>query len=98
MNTTKEEKDVEDQETELTKIKKQQETLSDRRKTFEKNIQGLTTADKSSNHKIKDKECKRRKLREELKTLEDYLDDYIKTTKTILEKIESELKKKEKLH
>ena len=49
MNTTKEEKDVEDQETELTKIKKQQETLSDRRKTFEKNIQGLTTADKSSN-------------------------------------------------
>ena len=53
---------------------------------------------KARTHKIKDKECKRRKLREELKTLEDYLDDYIKTTKTILEKIESELKKKEKLH
>ena len=47
------------------------------------------------NHKINDKEGKRRKLSEELKTLEDDLDEYAKTTKNILEKIEPEPKKKE---
>ena len=68
-------KRLRDQETELTKIKKQQETLSERRKAIEKDMQGVVTADKSLSHKINDKEGKRRKLSEELKTLEDDLEE-----------------------
>ena len=89
-------KRLRDQETELTKIKKQQETLSERKKAIEKDMQVVVTADKSLSHIIKDKEGKRTKLSEELKTLEDDLDEYAKTTKNILEKIEPEPKKKEK--
>lgn len=40
-------KRLRDQETELTQIKKQQETLSERRKAIEKDMQGVVTADLS---------------------------------------------------
>ena len=69
-------KRLRDQETELTKIKKQQETLSERKKAIEKDMQVVVTADKSLNQIIKDKEGKRTKLSEELKTLEDDLEEY----------------------
>ena len=85
-----------DQETELTKIKKQQETLSERKKAIEKDMQVVVTADKSLNQIIKDKEGKRTKLSEELKTREDDRDEYAKTAKNILETIEPAPKKKEK--
>ena len=69
-------KRLRNQETELTKIKKQQETLSERKKAIEKDMQVVVTADKSLNQIIKDKEGKRTKLSEELKTFEDDLEEY----------------------
>ena len=89
-------KRLRDHETELVQIKKQQETLSERRKAIAKDMQGVIIADKSLSNKIHDKEGKRRKLSEELKTLEDDLEEYAKTTKNILEKIDTEPKKQEK--
>ena len=87
-------KRLRDQETELEKIKKQQDTLSERRKVIEKDMHGVLTTNKSLIHKIDDKEGKHRKLNEELKELEDDLQEYAKTTKNILEKIEPEPKMK----
>ena len=88
-------KRLREQETELEKIKKQQETLSKRRQDIEKDMEGVISTDKSLSSKINDKEGKRRKLSEELKALEDDLQEYAKTTKNILEKIEPEPKRKE---
>ena len=89
-NNKRGKKRLRDQELELNEIGKLQESLSERKKIIEKDMQEVTTADKSLSHKINDREEKRQKFIEEIIALEDDLQEYAKTTKNILEKIEPE--------
>ena len=95
-NHKREKKRLIDQETELEKIKKQQETLFARRKQIEAGLSGVKTAELSLSHMLKLKEQERDNLSGELTVLEKDLEEYARTTKDILEKIEPEPQKKEK--
>ena len=85
-----------DQETELEKIKKQQKTLDERRKVLEADVRSFQTTDITLRQKIGLSERKRQKITEEVRVLDDNLQEYAKTTKDILDKIEPEPKKDEK--
>jgi len=84
-----------EQESESNEIKKLQESLSERRIIIEKDIQGVQTANKFLGYRIQYKERKRQELIEELRPLEKDLDEYAKTSKKILEKVEPESRRKE---
>ena len=89
-----EKKKLNDQETELETIKKQQEILSDRRYQIEAGLEGVKITETNLSHKLKIKELERDKLCDELKALEKSLQEYTKTTKDFLDKIEPEKNEK----